>query len=143
MSKLNLQWEWEGHEHRHAIRVGEQVTIGRRDDCNIVIGVSTVSRQHALIYAQQGVFMVRNLSQTNPIRLNNQHRLNHEQTSSLSTGDLLQIGPVTFQITVPPAGELHKLRCASCNRVLDYNPSGFCPWCGMALAAGQTLIDLE
>lgn len=143
MSALTLHWHEGNQPQTKQVQAGSQLVIGRRSDCDIVVAAATVSRQHALIYSQQGVFMLRNLSQTNPIRLNDSKVLGHHDTVALNEADEIQVGPMTFTVAVFVTEGTHKIRCINCHKVLDYDPTGFCPWCGMALAAGQTVMDLE
>lgn len=143
MSELRLHWHEGPQPKEKKVKAGSQLVIGRRSDCDIVVSANTVSRQHALIYSQHGVFMLRNLSQTNPIRLNNEKILKHHDTVVLNEADQIQIGPTTFTVALQLSEPTHKIRCINCHKVLDYDPTGFCPWCGTALAAGQTVIDLE
>ena len=143
MSELTLHWHEGNQPQTKKVKAGSQLVIGRRSDSDIVIAASTVSRQHALIFSEEGVFMCRNLSQTNPIRVNEHKILGHRETVALNEGDEIQVGPTTFTVALFVLEGTHKIRCINCQKVLDYDPTGFCPWCGMALAAGQTVIDLE
>lgn len=56
----------------------------------------TVSRQHCMLYEQQGLLLVWNLSAVNPANLNG-YRLNAPQL--LRTGDRLKMGSSVFLIT--------------------------------------------
>ena len=142
MSELTLHWH-EGNQHKSRnVAVGNELTIGRRSDCHIVIAEKTVSRRHGLIYSAEGQFMIRNLSQTNPIRLNDRE-LQHGDFASLKEADVIKIGPTSFEVSLALSEGAHKIRCINCNRILEYDPTGFCPWCGMALSAGTTVMDLE
>lgn len=145
MDKLMLQWHAEGQHQSHTITIGGQATIGRRSDCTIVIKSETISRQHAIVFSQGGGFYIRNLSRVNPVRIDDNVRLGFNEVSPLLPGNVIRIGPAEFQIKgeIDPTGSTKpKIRCLNCNKVQDYDPKGFCPWCGMALAAGQTVMDL-
>jgi predicted component of type VI protein secretion system len=142
MNELNLHWQWGSEHHTQSVKGGGQLTIGRREDCDVTLGVNTVSRLHGLVYSEQGEFRLRNLSRVNTVRVNHDKQLAHQQSITLQNNDVFQIGPVQFTVEISAVESTYKIRCANCHRVLDYDPTGFCPWCGMALAAGQTLIDL-
>jgi predicted component of type VI protein secretion system len=151
MLEIILNWQLHNQTHSHTIRAGDEVTFGRRDDCDIVLAFATISRRHAQIYSQEGAFYIRNLSQTNTVRVNNDDRLTHQQTALLQPGDVIRLGPV--EITVEALEEQKemeamknrtlKIRCSNCGQVTDYNPESFCPWCGMSLAGSQTVVGIE
>ena len=75
MLELTLNWQVHDHTHSHTVRVGQDVSLGRRDDCDIVLPFATISRRHAQIYSEGGRFFIRNLSQTNSVRVNDDDRL--------------------------------------------------------------------
>jgi len=151
MLEITLNWQLHDHKHTHTIRSGQEATLGRRDDCDIVLPFATISRRHAQIFSQDGRFHIRNLSQTNTVRVNEEDRLTYNQTISLKPGDVIQLGPI--EITVEGREEQKeleamknktlKIRCSNCGQVTDYNPESFCPWCGMSLAGSQTVVGIE
>ena len=151
MLEITLKWQLHDHTHSHTIRAGEEVTLGRRDDCDVVLAFATISRRHAQIYSQAGKFFIRNISQTNTVRINDDDRLSLNQSAPLKSGDMIRLGPV--EITVEGLEEQKdlmamenrtlKIRCSNCGQVTDYNPESFCPWCGMSLAGSQTVVGIE
>lgn len=151
MLEITLRWQVQDHTHTHKVRAGEEVTIGRREDCDVVLPFATISRQHAQIYSVSGVFHIRNLSQTNTVRVNDDDRLAHNQTASLNSGDVIRLGPIEIKIEgMEEQKDLEamknrtlKIRCSNCGQVTDYNPESFCPWCGMSLAGSQTVVGIE
>lgn len=151
MIEIKLHWRLHDQEHSYPIRLTDEVAIGRRDDCEIVLPFATISRRHALIYAENTTFYVRNLSQTNTIRINEETRLNHNETAALESGTVIRLGPVelTVEMHEPQpnydqmANKTLKIRCSNCGQVTDYNPESFCPWCGMSLAGSQTVVGIE
>ena len=145
MLELILEWDVHDQPHSYTVRPAEQAAIGRRDDCQVVLPFATISRRHALIYAQEGTFYVRNVSQTNTVRVNDDNRLSFEESAPLQPGDMLRLGPVEIQIRANKELEemknrVLKIRCSNCGQVTDYKPESFCPWCGMSLAGSQTII---
>lgn len=151
MLEITLSWQLHDHTHTHTIDRDQEATIGRREDCDIVLPFATVSRSHAQIYYQDGRFHIRNLSQTNTVRVNEENRLSQNQSISLKSGDVLRLGPVEITVEVQEdPQELEamkhktlKIRCSNCGQVTDYNPESFCPWCGMSLAGSQTVVGIE
>jgi predicted component of type VI protein secretion system len=151
MLEITLKWQLHDHAHTHKISAGDEVTLGRREDCDIVLPFATISRQHARIYSEVGTFYIRNLSQTNTVRVNDDDRLTHEQASSLNVGDVIRLGPIEISIEgLENQKELEamkhrtlKIRCSNCGQVTDYNPESFCPWCGMSLAGSQTVVGID
>jgi predicted component of type VI protein secretion system len=151
MLEITLHWHLNNEEHSYNIRTTDEVAIGRRDECEIVLPFATVSRRHALIYAQDSTFYIRNLSQTNTIRIDEDIRLTYEQTAPLQSGTLIRLGPVELTVIGKEQDNRHqdmanktlKIRCSNCGQVTDYNPESFCPWCGMSLAGSQTVVGME
>lgn len=140
MSEFVLVWEKNNHQHTHRLQEDEPILIGRHEGCAVQLPFNTVSRRHGLIFTRKGAIYLRNLSRINPIRTEEGRSLAHDETLTLNEGQRFKIGPVTFYLLSIPAqiSDL-KIRCANCRRVVEYEPQGFCPWCGTALAAGQTV----
>ncbi len=151
MQEMTLHWRLHDQDHSYIVRSTDKVAIGRRDECEIVLPFATISRRHALIYTQNDRFFVRNLSQTNTVRVNEENRLTHNQTTSLQSGDIIRVGPIELTIEGQDpqpnydemANKTLKIRCSNCGQVTDYNPESFCPWCGMSLAGSQTVVGME
>lgn len=69
------------------------VRIGRTDENEIhLAAVASISRRHALLERVRNRWLVRNLSETNPIRVNGRVVSDLE----LRRGDILQVGEVVF-----------------------------------------------
>lgn len=100
MSTLTLEWQVGEQKLQRSLEPGRQLTIGRRGDCDVVVPATTVSRQHALIYSQQGVFVLRNLSRVNGIDVNERRKLAHHETIELRTGDHFFIGNIEFAVKI-------------------------------------------
>jgi pSer/pThr/pTyr-binding forkhead associated (FHA) protein len=66
--------------------------IGRRQDCDLCIPLSVVSRRHCEIYSEFGKVSVRDLKSRNGIHLNGKPI----QESQVKASDILDIGPVKF-----------------------------------------------
>ena len=152
MLEIILHWRLHDTDHSYPIRLTEEVAIGRRDECEIVLPFATISRRHALIYAEDTTFYIRNLSQTNTVRINDELRLTHNETAPLESGTTIRLGPVELTVKglVKPKNDYQdmaqktlKIRCSNCGQVTDYNPESFCPWCGMSLAGSQTVVGIE
>ena len=86
--------------------------IGRRQDCDMCIPLSVVSRRHCQIYIEYNKVMVRDLKSRNGIHLNGEPI----EEAQAKAGDVLTIGPVkfifqidgvpeTFDKFLPPAAE--------------------------------------
>ncbi len=144
MNELRLEWKTGSHTHTSTISAGTRVTIGRQPDSTIIIDQPAVSRQHATIMSAAGNFYLRNLSRTNNIPVNNQFRLAGAQTVRLHPGDIFRIGPVVLRVAAITTTEARppRIKCINCDNLLDYQPEGFCPYCGTALAEGHTVVTL-
>lgn len=70
--------------------------IGRRQDCDMCIPLSVVSRRHCQIYTEFGKVMLRDLKSRNGTQLNGE---SIEETQ-VNAGDILTIGPVKFIIQI-------------------------------------------
>lgn len=143
MQTFTLAWQMEGQQHTYTITAGQRCLIGRQDNlCDIVLNLPTVSRQHAAIDMVGETFYLYNLSQTNLVYLNGRTGLGCNQHMPLQPGDTFRLSSVTFEVQEArqPAAHVYKLRCAHCERVVDYHPEAFCPWCGRALSNGETVV---
>jgi predicted component of type VI protein secretion system len=145
MADLVLTWQLPGGQARsYLVTDARPALIGRSaEQCDVVIDDPTISRRHASIYADGGTFYLRNESATNVVHFNNHYRLAQHQAVPLRPGDSFRIGPVQIQAAAraaQPQGQVPKIKCHRCGNICDYNPEEFCPHCGEALAAGQTVF---
>ena len=87
------------------------------------MNLPTVSRQHAAIDVVGETLSLSNLSRTNPVYLKGGTRLSYHQYTLLQPGDTFRLGFITFE--VQEAANVHKLRCAHCEHVVDYTCTGY------------------
>lgn len=79
---------------------GEEWTLGRDpDSCQIVIEDPKASRQHAICKNTDDGIIIENLSQTNPVLVN---QTPVSTPRLLQEGDLVRIGSTTFRFTLKP-----------------------------------------
>lgn len=71
-------------------------TIGRESTCNVVLNDVNVSRQHAQVLFNNGVWMLNDLGSTNGTFVNNQ-QINSRQ---LNSGDVITIGVTNLSFSV-------------------------------------------
>ena len=142
---MTLRWTSDGDQHSMDISATKHLLIGRQPECDIILSDPHVSRQHAVIFFENGHFHLHNLSQTNPIIFNDRWALAHDQNVPLRTGDSFDIGRVRLDVADvepfrhvkrPPTGL--KVRCIACGRILDQDLSE-CPWCGTSLKAAEAV----
>lgn len=76
--------------------------VGRGRRANLVLPLSLISRQHCEFYEEQGVLHVRDLGSTNGTFVN---RRRIEEAHPLADGDLVSLGPVTFQVCLSSDAE--------------------------------------
>jgi pSer/pThr/pTyr-binding forkhead associated (FHA) protein len=100
VSKLTLEWQTNGKTRKKMIAGGKHVTIGRHPACDIILGDPHVSRKHAAIFYQDGIFHIQNLSQTNPVVINDRWVLTNNLESDLKPGDSITVGLVRLKITL-------------------------------------------
>ena len=74
--------------------LGETLIMGRSQHCNIIINDHFVSSEHACITRYPNGFSLTDLGSTNGTKVNNE-LISGE--ISLNEGDLIQVGPATFQ----------------------------------------------
>ncbi len=86
---------------REALIDDENVfSIGRQASCTLVVLQPSVSRQHARIYCEDGVFHVEDLASSNGTYLNN----NRVQSAILTDGDELRCGDMRFTFRLDTVG---------------------------------------
>jgi predicted component of type VI protein secretion system len=100
VSNLILEWQTNGKTRTKMIGGGREVTIGRHPACDIILGDPHVSRKHAAIFYQDGHFHIQNLSQTNPVVINDRWVLANDLESDLKPGDSITLGLVRLKITL-------------------------------------------
>jgi len=86
----------------------DAVVIGRREDCDLRIALSDVSRKHCRLLLADGQIAVEDLGSSNGTYVNG-HRVQHV---TLEAGDTLQVGPVVFVLQVdgdPPTHQMHPI----------------------------------
>ncbi len=145
MRTLTLSWQKQGQWQRYVVTAEKACVIGRQPEtCQIVLDDRAVSRQHASVYAINGTFHLRNLSQSSIIAFNQRYRLTFNQDTPLKPGDTFRLASVDFWIVPPqqPAAKMLKIKCAQCGKLADSHLEAFCPWCGRSLANGQ-IIEVE
>src|SRR5215211_1509878 len=99
-----LEWTAPGGAQTHWLTPERPVTIGRGQDCGIVIEDQTVSRLHAEVFAQGPGYVVRNLSRTNPVVLEHYGsvvRLEWGQHAPLQPGARLRLGQAELAARQP------------------------------------------
>ena len=146
MAAIWLEWISVKKIHTKAINERSRVMIGRMPDCDIVIEDPHISRNHALVNFDDGIFQVRNLSETNPIILNDRWQIDFNQNSALRPGDMLTLGKIEIRVAASssPSGRrqppvIFKVRCPGCERILESDLVD-CPWCLASLASAEALI---
>ncbi len=145
MRTLTLTWQAQGQWQRHEVTAERSCVIGRQAGvCQIILDDRSVSRQHASIYAENGVFHLRNLSQSSIISFNHRFRLTYNQETPLKSGDTFRLGTTAFTVMLPqqPTVKALKIKCARCGKLADSHLEEFCPWCGRSLANGE-IIEVE
>lgn len=76
--------------------VKPKVVVGRKNDCDLRIPLTSVSRQHCEIEVRDGQVKLRDLGSSN----GTYHNSTRIQESALAAGDEIVIGPVVFTVRV-------------------------------------------
>ena len=75
---------------------GEEIVIGRRQDCGLRVQTGDVSRRHCMIEVNAGAVEIQDLESANGTFVNGK-RVEH---ATLTAGDKVKVGPVTFIIQI-------------------------------------------
>jgi hypothetical protein len=67
--------------------------LGRGKDCRVKLTSEFISREHALLIHQEGVFAIRPLKDENPVLVNGEKT----EGAALQDGDLVRLGRTTFR----------------------------------------------
>lgn len=97
-----LSGEAAGQDFRLVSRIGEtpQIVVGREIGPpyrHITLHAPTVSRRHARMDFVDGHWTITNLSETNPVLVNNRALLNGGSARRLSNGDCIELGEVALR----------------------------------------------
>lgn len=143
MRTIHLHWRVEDQSQTQTLKAEGEITIGRKPDCTVSIPHQTVSRQHATLYAQGDDLILRNLSKTNPITINQGRILQADQETVIQDGDTFVLGTVAVHVQLSIADDKPRLKlkvkCTGCGKVVESDLTD-CPWCGTSLAFGETFI---
>lgn len=90
-------YEETGQEQGHSFRLIEQIMIiGRKDDSDIVLNDSNVSRKHAKIEVILGQYFIKDLDSTNGVMVNGVKI----QNKQLEPGDRIKLGTTLLEFRV-------------------------------------------
>lgn len=98
MTKLQVSWGINGSRQSRDITEHNYLLIGRQPECDIILNDPYVSRRHAVIFFHNGTFRIHNLSNTNPIIVNESWRVAQNQNVPLNTGDSLEFGSTKMSV---------------------------------------------
>ncbi|XP_059081887.1 uncharacterized protein LOC131879540 isoform X2 [Tigriopus californicus] len=99
------------HVQQYSIPVGEQITIGRKETCDVVIAHPKVSRYHAAISVLPRGDTVLSVIGSKSVTLNGSRcaPVMHNKLISLNRGDKIVIGSETFILAEVPNGALENV----------------------------------
>src|ERR1051326_7139214 len=99
MRTLTLSWQVQGQWQRYVVTAERPCVIGRQAEiCQIVLDDSSVSRQHASVYAAKTWIPPRNLRQSTIIPFNQRFRPPFNQETPLKSGDTFRLGTTAFWV---------------------------------------------
>ncbi len=73
----------------------KDVTIGRDEDCELRVASAEVSRRHCVLHPTSEGLLVRDLASQNGTFINDKPVIDEQL---LTPGDILKVGPMTFQL---------------------------------------------
>ncbi len=86
----------EGDAHKgKGFTLGDELTVGRADKCDVMLDDAYVSQMHARIFSRGGTYMVEDLGSTNGTYLNRQRITSPAQ---LQRGDRIKVGKTVFEM---------------------------------------------
>jgi adenylate cyclase len=80
----------------------QQLLIGRRESCDIVLRFANVSAHHAQLLIDNGYWYVRDLQSRNGIKIN-ETRIDKDQQRRLDPGDVLAVAKHKYRVEYEPA----------------------------------------
>ena len=83
------------------VPITDTITIGRSTESDIVLEAATVSRQHAMLFPDDGEMLLLDLESTNGTWLNGR-LMPPDEPVRLANGDLIQLGEVVAHYTALP-----------------------------------------
>ena len=111
---------------------GEKVVVGRHPSCQIVLDDASVSRQHAQILHDDGIYLIEDLKSRNGTQVN---RVSIRGRTQLRDGDEIKVCDYTFQFLLKSTGPSISVSTDSSFR------SDFIP--RIEPAVGAATIDVE
>ncbi|MFG0329358.1 MAG: FHA domain-containing protein [Phycisphaerales bacterium] len=98
MHALLVTFKPDGTRKDFAIKPDRRYTIGRADTCDLRIGLSAVSREHAAIFfdEEEDELVIEDLGSRNGTYVNNEK----VERVELCPGDVIAIGPVPLQVVI-------------------------------------------
>ena len=80
----------------------QQLLIGRRESCDIVLRFANVSAHHGQLLIDSGYWYVRDLQSRNGIKIND-NRIEKDQQRRLDPGDVLAVAKHKYRVEYEPA----------------------------------------
>lgn len=111
---------------------GQKVVLGRHPSCQIVLDDASISRQHAQILEDDGIYLIEDLKSRNGTQVN---RISIRGRTQLRDGDEIKVCDYTFQFLLKSTGPSISVSTDSSFRS-DFIPRS-------APAAGVATIDVE
>jgi hypothetical protein len=136
MTRAAVVWAENGHLRVAEVPEHVPCVIGRAPDAGVVVNNQTVSRQHALIRAQAGVFLVEHLSRVNPTWVNN---VVVDRPTRLADGNALRVGTVELVFHDLAAADqvVSRFVCGHCQRE-NKRTDKECWYCGTSLVTAPS-----
>ena len=105
---------------RVTLFAGDALTIGRADDCDVVVEHRALSRRHAVV-RRSPALTVQDLGSTNGTRVAADVR-HGGAPAPLAVGTAFHIGPFSFLVVAAPSGEASSMR-SGVERLIVSDPS--------------------
>ncbi len=124
MQAALVMFKADGSRKDFPIKIGKRYIIGRKEDCDLRIPLSNVSREHAAVFfdEEDEEFVIEDLGSSNGTVVNKD--VLRKSRRELLPGDVIVVGSVPFQVVINghPA-EVKPIRIASPNEGEEGSPA--------------------
>ncbi len=137
MARAVLVWSGSDRKALAELRETQQNVIGRAPGSDILLEDRTISRRHATVGLEEGVFVLQNVSETNVAKVNG---VPIQRPVPLSDRDTIELGALELKFYDLQSGDrVSGPQCSHCSRE-NMPADRDCWFCGTSLVNAPTAI---
>lgn len=137
MARAVLMWSDGGNPMLAELTEAKPNILGRSQESDVLLQEKTISRKHAVVRVEDGVFILENVSETNVTKVNG---VAIERPIPLSDGDTVELAAVRISFHDLQAGDrISGPMCSHCSRE-NMPTDKDCWYCGTSLVNAPTAI---